>query len=120
MNDNNIEMLMSVIPIGKENAIHQVELAERIGTTPDIAKVMVREARQRGMRILSSNRGYWIPENDEEVKQFVWQMLKQAYTRIKSVGCMRSVLNEVSGQMSLSDVLKELSEEDENNGKQKE
>ena len=106
-----MEILERVIPIGKENAIHQEELASRLGFSPATAKIMVREARQRGLQILSGTCGYWLAENDLEKREFVLLMRKQAFSRLKSAKPINNTLSEIDGQISLSDVVIGVSEE---------
>ena len=102
--------LKNVIHIGKQNAIHQKELANRLGVTPATAKYMVRKARQNGLQILSGVNGYWIAENDIEKREFIALMRKQAFSRLKSTKSINSTLNDSNGQMSLSDALTAISE----------
>lgn len=106
-----MEILERVIPIGKENAIHQEELASRLGVTPATAKIMVREARQRGLQILSGTCGYWLAENNLEKREFVLLMRKQAFSRLESAKPINSTLNEIDGQISLLDAMNGTSEE---------
>lgn len=110
-----MEKLLRVIPIGKENAIHQEELAALLGVTPAAVKKMVREARQKDLEILSGRQGYWFAKDDNERREFVSLLSKQAFTRLKTTKPIKSSLQEVNGQISLSDALKEVSEEETNN-----
>lgn len=107
--------LESVIPIGKENAIHQEELAKRLSVKPAVAKLMVRQARQQGLEICSGTQGYWLAENDIERKEFVNMMRKQALSRLKSAKPINSTLNTINGQISLTDAIIEASEGGTNN-----
>lgn len=95
--------LESIIPVGRENAIHQKDLAARIGVTPDTAKYMVRMARQSGVEILSGIDGYWIAENEQEKISFIRMMQKQAFSRLKSANKIKSTMNDLDGQISLLD-----------------
>ena len=106
-----MEILERVIPIGKENAIHQKELASLLGVTPATAKIMVREARNQGMEIMSGSQGYWRPKDDNERREFTNLLSKQAFTRLKTVKPIKSTLQEINGQISLSDVISGVAEE---------
>ena len=110
-----MDILERVIPIGKKNAIHQVELASLLGVTPATAKIMVREARHRGLEILSGTQGYWFAKDDNERREFVSLLSKQAFTRLKTTKPIKSNLQEIKGQMSLSDAMGGVSEEVSNN-----
>ena len=102
--------LKHIIPTGKENAIHQSELADRLGVTPATAKEMVREARKDGLCILSGVNGYWIAENDSEKRAFISLMHKQAVSRFESAKLIKSTLSDANGQISLSDAITAVSE----------
>jgi len=91
--------------VGKGNAIHQAELCDRLNTTPSTAKAMIRSARRQGVEILSGIPGYWIAENDQEKKDFVRLMRKQALSRLVSAGPIRKTLNNINGQMTLNEIM---------------
>lgn len=110
-----LDRLECIIPKGKENAIHQEELARRLGTTADNAKKLVRLARAQGLQILSGKCGYWIAENDAEKSEFVNLMRAQAFSRLRSAKPIRNTLNNISGQISLFDAVIEVSEKGANN-----
>lgn len=95
--------ICEIIPIGKENAIHQEELANIMGVTKQAAKAMVCKARKSGAEILSGNRGYYFAKDDEERKEFVAMQSKQAYTRLKTIKPINTTLNTIEGQLSLTD-----------------
>lgn len=110
---DNLERFVNLIPIGKENAIHQVHLAKLLGVSPEGAKQMVRVARQNGYEILSGSCGYYRAQNDEERLQFVKLFSKQAYTRLNTTRLIRHTLSQINGQISLSDALNSVPEEAE-------
>lgn len=104
--------LARIIPTGKENAIHQEELARVLGVSTAMAKIMVREARQNGVVILSGVQGYWIPKDDTERKRFVATLKKQAFTRMKTAKQIQQDTKQepqnVPGQMELFEIYGEL------------
>jgi Mn-dependent DtxR family transcriptional regulator len=108
-----INILKSVIPIGKSNAIHQKELANRLFVTPAEAKLMVRKARQQGLQILSGTDGYWFAADEEEKRHFVRTMQKQALSRLKTAKPIKNTISHLHGQISLSDCVTEAGEVDE-------
>ncbi|MCR5835510.1 MAG: hypothetical protein K6G88_03260 [Lachnospiraceae bacterium] len=77
-------ILYQYIPVGVENAIHQKELAVKLHTTPAYAKIIVRQARQQGLQILSGVEGYWFAADENEKQEFVRIMQKQAFSRLKT------------------------------------
>lgn len=65
------EYLSDVGAIGADNAISKADLAVRLGMTEDGIKRNVNNERQRqALLICSGIRGYYIPENREEIAQF--------------------------------------------------
>lgn len=98
-----MNILESVIPIGKDNAIHQEELAQRLGVTPAAAKKMVRKARQQGLQVLSGTCGYWIAANEQEREAFVNLLRKQAFSRLNSAKAVNDIGNDIKGQIGLFD-----------------
>lgn len=99
----NMDGLQSVIPTGKENAIHQTQLANILGVQPTRAKKMIQEARRQGAQIMSSKCGYWLAETDAEMQEYVDRMRREALSRLATIKPIKHTLNEVKGQMSLSD-----------------
>lgn len=92
--------------MGKDNAIHQAQLCAVLNMSPSTVKLVIRSARKQGVEILSGVPGYWIAENDQEKKDFVRLMRKQALSRLVSTGPMRKTLNNIDGQMTLTDFIK--------------
>lgn len=101
--DGVLEKLVSVIPTGKENAIHQKDLGALLGVSPATAKMMVSEARKQGIEILSGSSGYFFPKDNMERQAFIKMLSKQAYTRLKTTKPIKCTLSEIEGQISLSD-----------------
>lgn len=101
------EKLSSVIPVGRTNAIHQTELANRLGVTPAAAKQMVRRARQQGLQIISGTDGYWFAADEEEKRIFVRTMQKQALSRLKTATPIKDTIPHLQGQISLSECVSE-------------
>lgn len=105
-----IDELAIAIPVGRSNAIHQKELANRLGVKPAEAKLMVRKARQQGLQILSGNDGYWFAADEEEKRIFVRTMQKQALSRLKTAKPINNTISHLQGQISLSDCVSEVLE----------
>lgn len=110
MSDIN-DQLINALPIGKENAIHQKDIADLIGTTPDRVKKIIQYARKQGFRICSGSDGYWIAKDEQEIQSFLKSMQNQAIKRFATIKAMNDSLKECDGQMSLSDTLCGVSEE---------
>lgn len=102
--DNKLERLLCAIPKGKENALHNEELARQLGVSPTKVKRMIQDAREQGMPIVSSKCGYWITEDREELKVFANSMEKQAKMRFLSIKAIKHTLSGTDGQICLPDV----------------
>lgn len=63
-----IPILKDNIPCGKRHAIHQKELAHRLGLRPSRIASMVQYAKKHGLFICSGNNGYWLPKDIDEKK----------------------------------------------------
>jgi Mn-dependent DtxR family transcriptional regulator len=100
---NTLEKIQSVLPTGKENAIHQTQLANMLGVQTSTAKKMIQNARRQGAQIMSSKCGYWLAETDAEMQEYVDRMHREAISRLATIKPIKHTLNEVKGQMSLSD-----------------
>lgn len=91
---------------GRENAIHQKDLAIILGVTPDRVKKMVKDARDNGSKIISGTEGYWLPKDNEELKHFYFMIRKQAITRLETIRQIRPIIQDVGGQIDLDDYLR--------------
>ncbi len=94
-----MERLTNMIPSGEDNAIHLFDLSLKLHTTQTNTKKMIREARQQGLPILSSKKGYWLSDDPKDKERFITMMEMQALSRFKSTKYMRSTLKEVQGQI---------------------
>ena len=97
--------LLDLLPKGEDNAIHQPALATLMGFSCSKLKVEIKKARRLGNVIVSSRKGYFMPEDNQDIKRFVRSMSKQATSRFGSVTKMRSAVDIVDGQMSMADFL---------------
>ena len=95
-----------ILPTGKENAISTDELtillgfADARGLQTDIAK-----SRNAGQVILSSVQGgYYLPANDDEVREFIGALQARAIGTFKAIKSARKYLKEDKTQMSFDDM----------------
>lgn len=116
MENDLVGVLISLIPEGIENAIHQEEIAAQMNINCGMVKSLVKKARISGAAILSGKRGYWISADDYEKQAFVKMMRKHALSRLKSSKeIRRSLINNANdGQINFLDKL--VSKEIENRG----
>ncbi len=62
--------LLQLLPTGKENAISNDKLQKILCTDRRGVSVQIQRARMEGGLILSGNAGYYLPANDEEIREF--------------------------------------------------
>ena len=108
--------LIKALPIGRENAIHQKDIANLMGVKPNRVKILIQYARKEGYRICSGSEGYWIAKDDQEMQFFIRSMRNQAIKRFITIKSINNSLKNCDGQMSLSDSLYGVSEEVDGDG----
>lgn len=67
----NYEQLLSVIGTGEENAIHLEDLENLLNANKRTVKSIVQAARENGLFILSSEKGYFFPATVREAHSFI-------------------------------------------------
>jgi len=95
-------VVMEALPAGKENAISSQDLCTYLGfnNVRELQHEIARE-RKAGAIILSTCQdggGYFLPENDQEVRQFIRTLenrAKNTYAALKSARCFLSSSMEV-------------------------
>lgn len=96
----------SILPKGRQNAVPSSVLISIMGfrnareLRADIAR-----SRQNGQVILSSQDGYFLACNDEEIRQFVRTMQRKAIGIFCSLKSARKLLNENPAQLNIDDIL---------------
>ena len=100
-----VSLLRNYIPQGRENAVHQNELALRMGCSAAAVKYAVRKARRAGEPIMSGTEGYWYTNNRCEMQAFTKSMTKQAISRFASIKEIRRELSTDVEQMSLDELI---------------
>ena len=104
--------MLKVLPTGKENGIHQNDLAVFLGVTPRKVKKIVQTARiDYNIIICGDGAGYYFPKDKEEAEKWCKSMTKQALKRLVSIRHLRRLLREYNGQMNLKDFREVASEE---------
>ncbi|MGN0496200.1 MAG: hypothetical protein ACI4GW_08230 [Lachnospiraceae bacterium] len=95
-----------ILPTGKENAISTDELTVLLGFTDARAlQTDISKARADGQIILSSTTGgYYLPANDDEVREFIGALQVRAIGTFKAIKSARKYLKEDKAQMSFKDI----------------
>lgn len=69
-NDPKYNGLLTLIPVGQENAISQKSIARLTDSSLQEVRQWVENARLDGMIIASSQSGYYIPVDEEELVEY--------------------------------------------------
>lgn len=98
------QRLMSMIPVGEQAAVHMKDLAIQFGTSERELRKHILEARKAGLLIVSSVRGYFQPETQNELKRYCDSRRSAALSTFSSTKTARSTLKAQeetgSGQIS--------------------
>lgn len=104
---NDIRIRKSIIekqfPKGRENALHQKELANILDLEPQHIKELAQKGRTYGIPILSDSCGYWISDNIEEIQAFIKKQEKYGRTCFRSVKPLKRLLNVLNGQKTIDE-----------------
>ena len=67
--------IVDFLPVGEENAVTMIELANMLNCSKREARALIYEARCKGAVICSSpdsaKGGYFLPKNNDEVRRFI-------------------------------------------------
>lgn len=104
--NRNITDYTKILPTGKENAISTSELTVLMGFSDSRAlQTDISKARADGQIILSSTSGgYYLPANDDEVREFIGALQARAIGTFKAIKSARKYLKEDKGQISFDDM----------------
>ena len=81
--------LLAIIPKGEENAVSMRQLSDLLGFTPRHIRACIESARREGNVICSSDAGYYIPVNDDELRSFYHRTRARIFT---SFDCLQPVV----------------------------
>lgn len=84
-NDPKYDGLLSLIPIGEENAISMKSLARLTDSTLQDVRQWVENARLDGMIIASSQSGYYIPIDERELFDYYIRTKRRLSTTKKTL-----------------------------------
>ena len=62
--------IVNLIPKGKDNAISRSWLRYALGTSDRQVRKMIHDAREDGYLIINTGKGYYIPDNKEDLIRF--------------------------------------------------
>lgn len=107
-NDNPMDykILLSIIPVGKDNSVTQIQIAKNLNCSTRNAKFLIKVAREHSIIILSGAKGYWQPTSDSEVIEFCNELRQQGRSRLILASKLESIVKhkQIKGQLSINDI----------------
>lgn len=102
MRNENVEILLSILPHGEGNAISGDSIISILGiqSVRSLQKMIAR-ARLSGEVICSCDSGYFLPNDRSEIEKFYKTTRAKALSTLTILKSARMVLDEVSGQQAL-------------------
>lgn len=68
------------IPTTRDKAIHLQAIQSELAISENQLKAIIKLLRLQGIPVCSDYQGYWIAENEQDVKRYIAQMEQQGYT----------------------------------------
>lgn len=95
--------IMSLLPVGKENAISTVELVRLSGckSVRDLQEHIAYERNHGAVICSGSGRGYWRPKDRQEIQEFVKTMDARALNTLRAAKSAKAVLKVPAGQQAI-------------------
>ena len=92
--------IMSLLPVGKENAISTAELVQLVGcgSARDLQERIACERNHGAIICSGSGRGYWRPKDRQEIQEFVRTMDARALNTLRAAKSARAALKVPEGQ----------------------
>lgn len=98
--------IVDYIPKGKENAISREKLSQITGLSDRKMRQEIANARRDTCIINNQdNKGYYIPDNKEEVRRYIKQEEHRAKSIFANLSGARNYLNKLENQMYFADVV---------------
>ena len=100
--------IIDYIPRGRANAIPRKKLAYITGLTDTKMRELIRQARhEKPILNLQDGKGYYIPDNKEEVRRYIKQEEHRAKSIFANLKSAREYLDQLENQMYFADVVGE-------------
>ena len=103
-NDWTISRIQELIPEGRENAVNLAYLANILHISERTVKKYISEIRICGTPIIGDQHGYYKPADRSELEWYYHIFRKRGLTALRSISSARRKLQELPGQMSISEV----------------
>lgn len=106
MKNENIDILLSVLPTGEENAASTDCLLGILGLADSRSlRKLIAKARGNGEVICSSVDGYYLPQNREEIQRFYKTTRQKALSTLAILKSARVALGAIDGQLEIDEVV---------------
>lgn len=87
--------LMDCLSVGAENAVTGKELAKKLNCHERDITISINVLRKNGVLICSNGSGFFLPENDNDIKNFIRQMRSRITDMEKALKPAEDYLKEV-------------------------
>lgn len=103
----NTDHILQLIPTGKNQAIQGPDLVTASGLPDErTLRAAIAKLRADGEIICSGSRGYYRPESDDEITEYVQMMERHAKSCFLAIRSARAKLREIDGkQLTIDDAL---------------
>ena len=106
MRNENVEILLSVLPHGEQNAASTDSLLCVLGLADSRSlRKLVARARLDGAVICSCENGYFLPENRSEIEKFYKTTRAKALSTLTILRSARVALSATDGQLEIDEVI---------------
>lgn len=97
--------IMDMLPFGRENAISTAELVKLIGCKSgrELQERIAKERSAGAIICSGSGRGYWRPQNRQEIVNFVRTMEARAKNTLAAASGAKKALRVADGQVELGE-----------------
>lgn len=97
--------IADILPVGKENAVTTAELVKLIGckSARELQEKIALERNAGAIICSGSGRGYWRPQNRQEIVEFVRTMESRAKNTLAAASGAKKALRVADGQMELGE-----------------
>ena len=106
--------LTSALSHGERNAISASDLCEVLGLSDTRnLRFAISEARMKGELILSTSAGYFLPDNEnelkrkEEINHYIKAMSSRAICSFRAISAAKRAIGVPSGQLTIEDIFSE-------------
>lgn len=90
-----------MLPRGANNAVPMVDLARVSGLSERGVRKSIENMRRNGSVVCSNDKGYYLPENQLELRDYVRRMSKRAETTFLCLRGARALLRKFDGQTTM-------------------